>query len=373
MHKVLEDWLETSKKPNESTLIGKIAAHGLHLLPPPSKHITVEGHFRYQRTSRIAYHGFVDFAYWRRHPQRGLEFVVGDHKTTSNLGYMKTEDKLVVDIQAVIYAAAAIYGLGLDYVVLRWVYYSTKKTSRKSIPVEVVITKEQVEAAMQIIDEMATEVLDMRDKYPDSQKENKANAVALNIKPTPASCGKYGGCSFQGVCNLTPGKRFVSLMKQGQSRMNALQKLKAKNATTKSGKAPEEKPPLEAVSAPEETKTEEKPETASTEPALSRDRPPSVNPPEAPTTEEALAMDVVDNKAAATEAENKEADAAAKEAEKLAKKEAAAKKKAEAAAKKLDLGAFLATKQAAEFVSATIEMVHGTRAPMEAYMAKYFS
>ena len=82
-------------------------------------------------------------------------------------------------------------------------------------------------------------------------------------------------------------------------------------------------------------------------------------------------MDVADNKAAANDVETKAIEKAEKESEKMAKKETAAKKKAETAARKLDLGAFLATPQAAELIHATVSLVKDKPEAMTAYMAKY--
>ena len=114
VHALLEDWLRDGT-PIPDTFEGKIAMAGIHLLPAPGV-AEVERKFRFQ-TPTAKYTGKVDFHY--RDPATGL-WVIGDHKTTSGLGWAKTPDNLREDPQAMIYAHEAMLRHEVQEVELFW-------------------------------------------------------------------------------------------------------------------------------------------------------------------------------------------------------------------------------------------------------------
>ncbi len=123
VHKVLETWLTAGAPPDPNTKAGKVATPGLALLPMPGT-ATVETKFK-EQWNGVTYSGRIDFAY----PTAPTSTVlVGDHKTTGNWAYIKTENDLLDDPQRIVYSAWAAFRFpDVEHIAAQWVYYHTKK------------------------------------------------------------------------------------------------------------------------------------------------------------------------------------------------------------------------------------------------------
>lgn len=224
VHSILEGWLRhgTPPDPMETLTLetrrgpkdyypGQIAEAGLHYLPPPGipaveRHITLVSEASYWR-------GFKDFEHiegpdgrpHQPHPLAaqlpGHVVVTGDHKTTSDYKWAKTEADLLEDPQAMIYAAEAMAGYGVDTVLLRWVYYRTKGRP-DAMPVEVRVDRAHVSAQFDELDKTALEIHRLYVLQPNP----------LELPPSPDACEKYGGCPHKDRCALTGKERLLGIM-----------------------------------------------------------------------------------------------------------------------------------------------------------------
>jgi hypothetical protein len=181
---------------------GEIAASGLEHLPKPNTPgMRVEEAFAFTSSSGQTYHGYKDVEIL---PEDGATPLVIDHKTTSDLGWAKTADDLRKDPQAILYAVDTFRKTGAGQVDLKWIYYQTKRT-RKSKLVHLRILPEEALEAFEGIEATAKQMDDIYLTVKD----------VLELPATTSHCSAYGGCFYQGNCNLSPFDRTKSLMSQG--------------------------------------------------------------------------------------------------------------------------------------------------------------
>lgn len=243
VHAVLESWLRDGTAIDMDTKEGKIALAGLQHLPPPKTGM-VEAQFTFGFDGEdFLFTGFVD---WQD------DETVLDHKTTGDLKWAKKPEDLDDDVQATLYAASKfVHNAKLAEVLLRWIYYRTKRTP-KSQPVERTVSREACEKRM----------LPILDDARDIAAARRRGGTALDFEPNMNECDAFGGCPYAKHCDLTSAQRMKALMAQSMLAeklekdtmgMSLADKLKSKNKT---------------VNAPEgETKEEapaEKPETTTT-------------------------------------------------------------------------------------------------------------
>ena len=212
IHEMLEAWLKEAKPidldyvhtlSDETTFKpGPIAAAGLKHLPQP-KTCGTERYISVQ-TEKVKYRGYIDFD----DKNRSLP-LVGDHKTTGDFKWAKTEDDLRKDPAATIYAAALIVEVEAltkkecNEVELNWIYYRTKGRP-KSEKVSVVLTKAEVTRNFDDLDATALEIIEARQNIKS----------ALELEPNPKACDSYGGCPYRQNCNLSTMDRMKAIMAQ---------------------------------------------------------------------------------------------------------------------------------------------------------------
>ena len=194
---------------------GYIAASGLATLPQPkTPGMIIQKSFELPspswRTHDFAYRGFIDL--WlpdsRLLPE--LSPLVGrdahvepvpaivDFKTTKDLKWRRTEEQLLTDVQAMLYATHALYspdssGRRVRAVDLSWMYFTTKKPYRTRTT-NVRPNSEHVIKQFLMIDATGREIQELRGRSSDP----------LDLPPNPDMCESYGGCPHQARCNLSP-------------------------------------------------------------------------------------------------------------------------------------------------------------------------
>jgi hypothetical protein len=232
---------------------GYIAESMRQYLPEP-KTVVVQKHFEIPspswRTVPFAFRGDIDiFA-----PDASLLGLPGgvpcvaDTKTTVDIGkWAKTESDLRTNVQAMLYATAAMYETGTKEVQLAWIYGQTRG-AHKAKRVELRVGAEHVAGQFKAINETGIEIFNTREIA--SAVEDKTAAV-LTLKANPNQCHAYGGCPYQDRCNLSPGEIIEALAaraeqhngrgdarKDGETIMSAqdlLAKLMAKKAAQGGG------------------------------------------------------------------------------------------------------------------------------------------
>lgn len=193
VHKQLEQWFSAGKKPDNSSP-GLTAKQGLQWLPTPDRSIMVEKRFKLKWLPNIFMVGYIDLAV-------PSDRLVIDHKSTSDLRWAMTADQLASDPQAIIYAVWAMLEWNVEEVRARWVYYAAsnpEKGSRKPRgckPVEVVFNNKD-QKFMSLVSEISNDVRKIVDL-------RRSGVKGLKLKPSPQSCGAYGGCFHADRCNLS--------------------------------------------------------------------------------------------------------------------------------------------------------------------------
>ncbi len=163
---------------------GRVASAGLRYLPNRLPKENVERPIFFMKCGFI-FHGYIDFF-----EQVGCQtWLIGDHKTTSDLNRAPTSAELKANTQANIYAQWAFTEKAAKIVKLRWVYYRTKD-SPKALDTEAELTREEADANFDRIATVANEILSIvKDKLPSSTQPKNISA-----------CFKYGRCAFYAQC-----------------------------------------------------------------------------------------------------------------------------------------------------------------------------
>lgn len=172
---------------------GQIALAGLHLLPPPgTPGLEVESDFLLQVGS-YTFGGRMDLR---------LGAQVWDHKTTKDFRWAKTPAELRTNVQAVLYARAALEsGPAAD---LTWVYYRTRTPYRA----EAITLRLRAQDLTPTLDQIQGLAEEIHVLY-------RARPEPLAIPPNPDACEAFGGCPYLPLCtDLTPANRMRSIMSQ---------------------------------------------------------------------------------------------------------------------------------------------------------------
>lgn len=117
----------------------------------------------------------------------GGRFVVVDHKTTSDERWARTDEELLEDVQAAVYARPYASDAG---VVFRHVYYATRGRPR-AWKAEAVIDRDRS-------DRLWDGVLETLSRMLPASLEAEDRAVDQNR----AACRDYGGCPFRDRCTV---------------------------------------------------------------------------------------------------------------------------------------------------------------------------
>lgn len=184
-----------------SRISGYIAASSLAYLPQPqTPGLEIELHFTMPspswRTHNFAYQGYVDMFHRDSSvmpDMLGGVPLVSDFKTIGNLRYAKSESTLALDVQAMLYAAGAMWMTKATAVDLAWIYMQTKgahKATRRHLRV----LGDHVAEQFKRIDETAVEMFEARQRISDP----------LDLEPNTNMCEEYGGCPYRANCNLAP-------------------------------------------------------------------------------------------------------------------------------------------------------------------------
>lgn len=228
MHKQLELWF-TKSVPPDDTLPGLMAQALLTKWPPPSPDLVIEQHVQVV-TANAWYHGYKDIGYEQDFTntitKKVLKLrVVGDHKSTSDLKWAKTPEKLETDPQTIVYSGAEMAEYSVQEVLTRWGYV-TRNRKPKTKMVQQIITEAQIEAGFDILDIAAMRIYELHALagLPDGLDP-------LSLEPTIDSCFAYGkDCPHKKdrCTDLTPGKRLRALMAQQTLREKILAQKAAK-------------------------------------------------------------------------------------------------------------------------------------------------
>lgn len=261
VHTMLEAWLKYGTPPpvdSEEEDIAKAAAVASKMIPklPVPQRVdedNVEGYFKVE-IDGIPFRGFIDLAF---HDYDIPE--VWDHKTTTDFRWMKTDEDLVEDVQATLYAKYSMARSGKDKARLNWTYgkttksYSCKQTS-------VVVTEEEIEPRVQKTLETARHL----------QLIRESGVSAEEVPYDASACEKYGGCAYKENCNLRPSEQIKSIMSQAKTKNAFLAKLEARKAGKAAPAAKEEKKTKVATKA----KVEDPVNPPETEPEVTEEAPP---------------------------------------------------------------------------------------------------
>jgi hypothetical protein len=149
--------------------------------------------------------------------------IIQDWKTTSNLLYAKTPDELAHNGQLIGNAKWLLSVSDYKEITLRHFYLSTKNKRPKAMAVDVVVTREHVEAEWQKILGTVREMVAYYQLNPEDPN---------TLPPNTDHCSAYGGCSHRQACGLMASENVlisVHRMKgKGEATMGILQSMLAK-------------------------------------------------------------------------------------------------------------------------------------------------
>jgi hypothetical protein len=209
-HTVYEHWFKAATPPPD-TPHGKVARRSLHLYPAPGQGLGVEMRVQEVLKDGTVYNGAIDLADLRAPAQlirdddgRGLRLY--DHKTCGSLNWAKDADTLARDVSAVFYAMQlrkALHAMGWDEkeIPARWVY-SERNPNGKTRPVDFLITREaQRERWAKTLETVGN-----------MRKLAEQGPHWTDVTPNYKACSAYGGCKFQGQCNLARRRTNMGLL-----------------------------------------------------------------------------------------------------------------------------------------------------------------
>ena len=215
VHKQLERWLSKGVPPDD-TPEGRTAKQGIKKgwLPTPGPHLMTEHRMRYQVIPGVFIKGYIDCVAPYEISEKISGPLVIDHKTTSDLRWAKTEEELASDPQALMYVAWAMLHFGVPEVLARWVYYAASNPTGKSprAPRGAKPVQRLFDSRDPAFIELVAGIL--RDVHR-IVYIRRTGIKALDLPPSPGSCGMYGGCAHEYRCNLSGGDRIAAYMGQG--------------------------------------------------------------------------------------------------------------------------------------------------------------
>jgi hypothetical protein len=183
VHGFLEKHLTGYPIDYESTE-GRIASAGLQYLPKALPKKNIERPIFFMKHG-LVFHGYIDFF-----ENVGCQtWLIGDHKTSSDLNRALTAKELKRNIQANIYAQWAFTEKSAESVKLRWIYYRTKSVP-KAICVETELSQDEAEENFASVIKTAEQILSIVKEKPPS------SSLPKNLQ----ACFKYGRCAFYTNC-----------------------------------------------------------------------------------------------------------------------------------------------------------------------------
>jgi hypothetical protein len=195
IHKLVENYLLYSAVPTDDSLEARAAIASIPFLPPPPLPVDdVEAYFKelHLLDSGFFVNGRIDIVERAQHR-------ITDLKTTSAEKWAKTEDQLLVDPQAILYALKFINAWSV--VRFRLLYTKTRPPFN-AWPVEVRMNASYVEDMVAKMIEQ-----DLRPIHEILQADC-ASDVPHNA---PGACKAYGGCFFQGKCEIANHRRVATV------------------------------------------------------------------------------------------------------------------------------------------------------------------
>lgn len=235
VHAILENWELNATPPDLSTLYGQIAFPALRHIPPPkTPGVIPEREVRWWPSGTPGEGNL--WVFLKDLEQPGPVTRIWDYKSTSNLDYAKTTDKLLnSDPQGLCYAAHAFLVYGSRSVEETWLYLTANKPHRCH-PVQATHEREHCLERFGLLDQIASVMLDHR----------RARTNPLQLAVNTGHCTAFGGCPFRGTphCPLTEEERFLSQAKK-MSAVDNVQDFRAMIANLQGGAKPPQAPPAQ--------------------------------------------------------------------------------------------------------------------------------
>lgn len=206
VHGVLEKYQKDGIAWDTTLRASPIAAKALAHLPAPHPQALTETEFLFDTTRTgdsqgavkppILWKGRRDLVVAPGGMFPGSPLTLIDYKTTGNLQYAKTEETLLEDPQAILYASQTMAEFEAPIIDLMWLYLPTG--AGKAKPVYVRFDVETVKKQFRKLEVLATEVVHAYSRLTD------AASVLEQLPPNPLHCDAYGGCPYRGTCKLDP-------------------------------------------------------------------------------------------------------------------------------------------------------------------------
>jgi len=200
----------------------KTAAPGIQFLPKPGT-VNVETKI----SVLIAGLELVGAVDW--YSVDGTTLDIGDHKTSKDPGkWAKTEQQLKTDLQMNVYAAALQRQLAIkaDKLVLRHVTYRTVGVPY-ALPTTVMGDLKYAEMTWYKLEKTVPRIIALR-------KETNSN----NVPTVQVTCGAYGGCPYQRICDGSPkfrqNKQLAKLLSSAATPQAIVAKMRGSNMSSAS-------------------------------------------------------------------------------------------------------------------------------------------
>jgi hypothetical protein len=194
-HKALEDWLSKVDVPKKEE--DRVLPALTHFPEPHTPGMSVERYFA-MLVDDVVFHGFTDVDV---SSSQALE--VYDLKTTKDLCWAKTPKMLLGDPQASVYALKQMVEADEPYCTTRWVYCLTEG-KRAAVPVDLGWTFDKAFEVVQGWLPFARAMV--------AAHREKKKAVDLGFNA--GHCGAYGGCHYQGMCQISAKDRMIAMFRQ---------------------------------------------------------------------------------------------------------------------------------------------------------------
>jgi hypothetical protein len=200
VHKVCEDWTLSAKPPDLDTLYGRIAYPALKFIPAPKTPGVLP-----ERKVLWEYDGIL-WSFIKDLERPGWDTHIWDYKSTKNLKYQKTSEKLTMtDPAGIVYSAHAFVVHQAKSVTLEWLYL-TANPPHRCLPVIARPDKQHCLERFAWLNSVARDMIEHR----------KAKTYWLDLPAGPAYCNAFGGCPHKAACNLSPQDEFRSMMQMSE-------------------------------------------------------------------------------------------------------------------------------------------------------------